>query len=282
MTASKKKSSKSQAKRLAAQKPNELPLGLIDVPSDKYHADRSAVSKGWLDKIDRSPAHLKVYLDGFEKETPTLVLGRLVHTAVLEPDLLASEYVTAPDINRRTKVGKAEYAEWEKENQAKTLITADQMTLAKAIRDSVYKNKAASALLGNGEPEATVVWENTDTGERCKARADWLRENVIVDVKTTIDARPDAFAKSIANYRYDVSTVHYEEGFDLNRYVFIAVEKDPPYGVAVYAADDIIRARGKKARDRNLRTYAECKAKNEWPCYEEIIQTIHLPRWATK
>ena len=257
-----------------------LETGMLDLTSEAYHADRSAVSKGWLDKIDRSPAHLKAYFEGEANETPALLLGRLVHSAVLEPDLLDDEYIVPPNINRRTKAGKEEHAEFEKTNEHKTVITADQLKLSKAIRDSVYRNKAAKALLCDGDPEATVVWENPETGERCKARADWLRENVIVDVKTTMDARPEAFAKSIANYRYDVSTVHYEEGFDLSRYVFIAVEKEPPYGVAVYAADDLIRARGKKARDKNLRTYAECKAANEWPGYEEVIKTIHLPRWA--
>lgn len=257
-----------------------LEVGRIDVPEDEYHADRSAVSKSWLDRIDRSPAHLRAYLDGKSKDTPTLLLGRLVHCAVLEPDLVFQKFVVPPDINRRTKAGREEYAAWEAENANRTIVTADQLDLALAIRDSVYHNRAAKALLNDGDPEATVVWKNTDTGELCKARADWLRENVIVDVKTTQDARPEAFARSIANYRYDVQTSHYEEGFDIDRFVFIAVEKDPPYACAVYAADDLIRARGKEARDRNLRTYAECKATDTWPGYEEVIHTIHLPRWA--
>lgn len=258
----------------------QLKPGRIDLSADDYHADRSAVSKSWLDRIDRSPAHLRAYLDGHSKDTPTLILGRLVHSAVLEPDLLADQFVVPPNINRRTKVGKEEYAAFEKDNAHKTIITQDQFDLALAIRDSVYGNRAAKALLTDGDPEATVVWRNAETGELCKARADWLRENVIVDVKTCQDARPDAFARSIANYRYDVQTSHYGEGFDLDRFVFIAVEKDPPYACAVYAADDLIRQRGKEARDRNLNTYAECKAKDEWPGYEEVITTIHLPRWA--
>ena len=257
-----------------------LQPGRIDLSADDYHADRSAVSKSWLDRIDRSPAHLRAYLDGHSKDTPTLLLGRLVHAAVLEPDLLHDQFVVPPKINRRTKAGREEYAAFEADNAHKQIVTADQFDLALAIRDSVYGNRAAKALLNDGDPEATVVWKNLETGELCKARADWLRENVIVDVKTCQDARPDAFARSIANYRYDVQTSHYEEGFDLDRFVFIAVEKDPPYACAVYAADDLIRQRGKEARDRNLTTYAECKAKDSWPGYEEVIHTIHLPKWA--
>lgn len=260
---------------------DELPTGLLNIEADDYHADRSAVSKSWLDQIDRSPAHLRAYLDGETHETPAMVFGRLVHTAVLEPDLLSGLYVTPPtDINRRTKVGKEEYAAWEAENESKTIVTPDQLQQAELMRDSVRRNRAARVLLTAGDPEQTVVWRNSDTGELCKARADWLRENVIVDVKTTQDARPAAFARSIANYRYDVQQSHYGEGFDLSRMVFIAIEKTPPYACAVYAGDDIMRQRGHDARLRNLEAYAECKARNEWPGYEEIVHEIHLPKWA--
>ena len=258
-----------------------LEPGRLTLNAEEYHADRSAVSKSWLDRIDRSPAHLKAYLDGYRPDTPAMLLGRLVHVAVLEPDLLADLFVRPPEgINRRTNAGRAEYAEWQESVAGRTLVSIDQWIQALAIRDSVQQNRAAKALLTTGDPEQTVVWKNLETGELCKARADWLRENVIVDVKTTQDARPAAFAKSIANYRYDVQTSHYSEGFDLDRFVFIAVEKEPPYACAVYAADEIIRARGKRARDRNLQTYAECRVTGTWPGYEEVIHTIELPRWA--
>jgi exodeoxyribonuclease VIII len=250
--------------------------------ADEYHADRSAVSKGWLDKIERSAAHLKAWLDGYAKPaTPTQALGKLTHVAVLEPDLLTAQFITKPtEINRRTKVGREEYAAWEIENAHKTIITDDQMAVALAVRDSVNRHKAARALLGDGSPEETMVWRNGETGELCKARADWLSRIAIVDAKTTHDARPAEFAKSIVNYRYDVQTGHYLEGFQHDLFAWIAVEVEPPYAVAVYVADAVIRQRGLEARDRNLRTYAECKAKNEWPAYPDVVTTIELPRWA--
>lgn len=264
-----------------AKKQDGLPLGHIDISADDYHADRSAVSKSWLDRIDRSPAHLKAYLDGYQHETPAMLFGRLVHCAVLEPDLLEQQFAVIPDsINRRTKAGKEEFAAWESEHQHHTIVTAADIDKAMKMRDAVSRNKAACALLGKGDPEQTVVWIDPDTGEKCKARADWLRDSLIVDVKTTQDARPDAFARSIANYRYDVQIAHYGDGFERERFVFIAVEKEPPYAVAVYAADDIIRARGKRARRHNMETYAQCRANNHWPGYDEVIQPIQLPAWA--
>lgn len=256
---------------------------LIDWPAEKYHADRTAVSKSWLDHIHRSPAHLKAYLDGLVPATPRMEFGSLVHSWVLEPDSIESRYLKIPKLDRRYKDQKAQYAELEARAKESGLTMVDEETWAKAmlIRDAVYGHKAAAAILCKGDPEQSVLWTNPETGELCKARADWLRENFTTDVKTTNDASPSGFAKSIANYRYHVQSAHYREGFESPQFVWIAVEIEPPYAVAVYADDEDMLAIGKAHRDTDLRTYAECKAKDEWPGYPDLIQTIQLPRWAS-
>ena len=255
---------------------------IIQWPADQYHADRTAVSKSWLDHIHRSPAHLRAYLDGKIPPTPRMEFGSLVHSWVLEPDSIESRYLKTPKFDRRTKAGKAGYEEMSRRAAEHGMTIVDEETWDKAmiIRDAVYGHKAAAAILGKGDAEQSVIWTNDDTGEQCKARADWLRENFIADVKTTQDASPAAFAKSMATYRYHVQDAHYREGFDSPRFVWIAVEITPPYAVAVYADDADMLARGKQARDADLRTYAECKAKDHWPGYPDLIQSITLPRWA--
>ena len=246
---------------------------IIDWPAEKYHADRTAVSKSWLDHIHRSPAHLRAYLDGLIPSTPRMEFGSLVHAWVLEPDSIESRYMRIPKIDKRYKAGKEQYAAMEAEAKERGLAMIDEQTWASAmrIRDAVYGHKAAAAILGKGEPEQSVLWTNPETGEKCKARADWLRENFIADVKTTQDASPTAFAKSIANYRYHVQDAHYREGFDSPRFVWIAVEIAPPYAVAVYADDDAMLALGQKHRDADLRTYAECKAADHWPDRKSVV-----------
>ena len=68
-----------------------------ELSNAQYHADREYVSKTWLDKINRSPAHLKAYLDGFSSfQSPAMALGSLVHEAVLEPELFESKYCIEP------------------------------------------------------------------------------------------------------------------------------------------------------------------------------------------
>lgn len=255
---------------------------LIQMPADQYHADREHVSKSWLDWIHRSPAHLRAYLDGLIQSTPRQEFGTLVHSWVLEADSVESQYLRMPKLDRRTKAGKAKHAELteEAESRGMTLVDEETWDKAMAIRDAVYGHKAAAAILGKGDPEQSVFWTNPETAEKCKARADWFRENFIVDVKTCQDARPDEFAKSMARYRYHVQSGHYREGFDSPRFVWIAVEITPPYGVAVYADDAEIYQRGMEARDADLRRYAWCRANDKWPGYPDEVQQIQLPRWA--
>lgn len=254
----------------------------LTIAEAEYHADRTAVSKSWLDKIHRSPAHLRAYLDGTapNESTPAMMLGSLTHAMVLESDRFDREFVKAPALDRRTKAGKEEWAQFEDDHAGKIVVPAKDWEQAEAMRDAVRQHPSAKKLLTQGEPEQSVFWNDTATGEKCKARADWLRENFIVDLKTTADASPAGFAKSIANFRYHVQEAHYTDGFNLDRFVFIAVEKTPPYGVAVYVLDDMGVSKGAEARKVDMNRYAECKAKDEWPGYSDIVETIQLPGWA--
>lgn len=65
-----------------------------------------------------------------------------------------------------------------------------------------------------------------------------------------------------------------------DKFIFVAVETEPPYGIACYemAAEDL---RVGQVRYRQaLRTYQECLASNTWPSYPEQIRTLELPAWA--
>ena len=65
-------------------------------------------------------------------------------------------------------------------------------------------------------------------------------------------------------------------------FVFVAVEKQPPYGVAVYelSPEDITVGRAMYRQD--LHTYAACQDANKWPAYPEDIRLLELPAWGRK
>jgi len=209
-------------------------------------------------------------------QTAAMKLGSLTHCAVLEPDELANRYGIAPD--RRTNAGKAVAAEMEAGGIE--AVTAPEMEQAMAMAASVRSHQAAAALLRDGKAEQSFWWDDIQTGLRCKCRPDWYNGTIIVDLKTTTDASPKGFAKSVAQWRYHVQQNHYLAGTFAERFVFFAVEKTYPYAVGVYELDETAALHGEAERRNNLQTIADCRAIAEWPGYGNTIQPLSLPNWA--
>ena len=111
---------------------------------------------------------------------------------------------------------------------------------------------------------------------------------IIVDLKTTEDASPEAFAKSIARYGYHRQNSMYVDGVEsstgdfVKGFVFVVTEKTPPYCTAVYQLDMQGVELGRDQYKRLLLDLADCKIKNAWPGYSNRIETISMPRWAMK
>ena len=204
-------------------------------------------------------------------------LGSLVHCSVLEPDELSQRYAIAPD--RRSNAGKAAAAEMSANGIE--AVSEPEMALAQSMAASVRRHPAASALLAQGKAEQSFWWDDATTGLRCKCRPDWYYGTTVVDLKTTTDASPSGFARSIATFRYHVQASHYLTGLHgAERFVFIAVEKTAPYAVAVYELDAAALAAGDELRQRDMRVIADCQATSEWPGYGDDCQTLSLPSWA--
>lgn len=244
-----------------------------------YHAD-PAVSASHLHAIAQSPYHYwarYISPDRMPSEpTAAMKLGSLVHCAVLEPDELLQRYgVCSP---RNTKAGKEQAAAMAA-GGIEAVSEADMVT-ALNIAAAVRQHPAAAALLQSGKAEQSFWWDDADTGMRCKCRPDWLNGATVVDLKTTADASPRGFAKSIATFRYHVQASHYLAGLGAERFVFIAAEKAAPYAVAVYELDAEALAIGDELRQRDMRVIADCRATGEWPGYSTGIEPLSLPKWA--
>jgi exodeoxyribonuclease VIII len=258
-----------------------------------YHR-HAAVSKSHLDQVARSPLHYWArYLDPNRIEpepTPAMQVGTAVHTHVLELDQWDQRYVVMPDgIDRRTKQGKAEWDAFSTASSGRTVLSKADAEQVMRMGQAVYGHPAAALLLKQlpGKAETTHMWTDADTGLQCKCRPDWLTDDgsLIIDLKTTEDASPKGFEKSIGNWRYHVQAAWYLHGLEQatgirpEQFIFICVEKKPPYAVAVYAAASEMIDAGWAAAQRDLEVLATCKAANAWPGYSEQIEIISLPPW---
>lgn len=200
--------------------------------NEDYHAN-PALSKSTLDLIAKDPALVEWSRKAPRLPSPTLEIGTAVHTALLEPQHFASRYAVAPEVDKRTKDGKAAWEEFEMDARlmGKHVLSADEYAKIPAMRDSVHAHPTARSLLqGEGVAEASLFWTDPATGLACRCRPDfWLTgENVFVDVKTTGDM--ERFGQSVIDYRYHVQQAFYSDGFAalhdgerLERFVFVVV-----------------------------------------------------------
>lgn len=262
---------------------------ILDQPAEQYFAS-AGVSKHDLDLVNISPAHYQVSKSSpREDATPAMKIGTLVHTAILEPDRFEESYVIAPDADRRTKDGKAA---WESVESAakelnKIVVKTSDLENIKGMKESVFAHRSGSAALKAGGLIEASLYATHECGVRLRGRPDLISKgNAIIDVKTCAKGAgsKSEFAKAVANFRYDVQAAFYLDlaelvGMPKEAFVFLVVEKEPPYAVAVYQLDaDSIEA-GRQQYRKNLTLLAECMSFDEWPAYSSEVEVISLPKW---
>lgn len=264
----------------------QTPRTPMSLTNAEYHA-HPAVSKSGLDQVRRSPLHYwNRYLNPdrvIEPPTAAMVLGSALHARVLEPQVFADEYIVAPEgIDRRTKEGKLRWADFESEAEGRTVLKAEDAAQIEAMAAAVHAHPAARMILRlPGVCEQSYFWKDAATGEECKCRPDWHSDDrtIIADVKTTEDASPKGFARSVLKYRYHVQAAFYSQGIGAEQFLFIAVEKKPPFAVAVYVTPQELVERGAQEAAEDLRLLATCRADNAWPGYGDEIQALSVPKW---
>lgn len=261
--------------------------------TEKEYREHPAISRSELWKIRESPEKFKYYKDNPEEPTPALIFGQAFHKLALQPDSFGDEFAVAPQVDRRTKEGKAIWAEFAEQAEGKTLITEEDFNRAIEMRDSLYKAPFVSRLL-SGEREKEFFWTDDLTGEECKCRADCVSDigniNIIADLKSASSADMEHFTKDSINYGYDFQAGMYTEGVEKctgksYSFVFIVVEKEPPYAVNVLQADELFVKRGKDIFRELIGIYHDCKSSGDWYGYlgkYKVINSLSLPAWLAK
>ena len=249
--------------------------------SDLTHLQRSP-RHYWAKKID--PARIEA-----SHETAAMKLGTAVHMAVLEPAKFAECYAEGPMVSRATKA-------WKEATKATTatLLPADEYAVIQGIVSSLKEHDAARKGLfdGNGENEATFITKDATTGLDIKCRADRVTTSgFLIDLKTTQDAGAKSFSKSVATFGYHLQAAFYMRcveqatGTLPRGFVFIAVEKEPPFACQVFLADEEMLQFGAQKVDdllKQIRHFTEEFGTSPWPSYQQKVQPLSLPEWALR
>ena len=218
------------------------------------------------------------------KQTKAMADGTAVHAFFLERDKFDTDFVIKPaDIKLNTKVGK----EWALENQSKIIIDSELGNNLYEMEKSFMDSPAKLIYDIKGETELSYFWDDLGT-IKGKCRPDWLSDDgsIVVDIKTTTDASPRGFQKSISNWGYHLQLGWYLRGLrklgvPAEQFIIIAIEKTAPFCVGVYRADQEMINFAMKEVDQLMPEIQTAMVSKEFPDYTPEITSIGLPPWMT-
>lgn len=262
---------------------------VVGISDDTYHGDRSSVSSPTLKTLlSKTPAHAKADLETPRPETRALLLDRAVRRRVLEPDRYRDDFVVGPEVNRRYRDGKAEWADFLAAHPGATILNANDGATVEAMENAIAAHPLASPAFRSGLPELSGWYSDPEAGVRCRIRPDYLRadDGIMVGLRTALDVSPAAFQRAVLTQGYHVQRAMYAAGYEaitgdpLRDFLFVTVEKASPYAVAVYRiAEDALEV-GLRLYRAALRTWADCLERDTWPAYSNHVESISLPPWA--
>lgn len=282
-----------------------FPLGpRPDLSPDAYHADRitprPSLSNTIMSRLLRSPrhawhAHPRLNPDFEPEERTTFDVGRAAHAVVTgkgEPPtpVDAPSWQTKAAREERDAIRAA----------GGTPLLMEQFEAVMAMSEAVFRilkdHKLGSIFMDQARNEIPHYAEID--GALCRAMPDHIgKDGWLYDLKTTVDADPDAIRRSVAGYGYARQAEHYcavvraATGEPVEGMRFVFVEKAPPHEGAIVQLkpDDeevdqgvweygwLATARAECAEARRL--WAACLEADDWPGYRRAILELGAPRW---
>lgn len=259
--------------------------------SDADYAAAPGIRSTEVKAACRSAAHWRAYCAQPRADTPALALGRLVHVALLEPERFADCAVVRPSFgNMRTVKAQAEAAQWQAELRPDAMpVTLADMDVVQGILASAKAHSRVPNLLRTGRAEHSLFWRSQDHDLVLKCRPDFVSETgYLVDVKTTMDASLESFSRDVVRYSYSLSAAMYCDGMrasgaaNPDHFIILAIEKTPPYAMAIYDLAGDALDRGKQWMHRGLCEIRRALDTGKAEGYPEHIQVLEEPRWAPR
>lgn len=270
---------------------------------EQYDAEPGLRSSD-LKLIKRSPAHWVEARRNPSPPTDALRFGQVFHMAIEHGKDFIARYKVEPEFTGRTKDGRestrsaealakkeAWYADLPKDA---VVVKREWLEPLQGMINAALGHRLVGNLLKNGVRETSLWVEDPETGVVLKCRPDFIsEEGFVVDVKTTRDASPGFFKRQIFSDRnegdpfYVLQAAHYAHclrAAGIGRgesFVFIAIEKEAPYGIMVYPLDVGCLAPGEQWRSELTGRYAECRRTDTWPAYPEQAYPLVPPQYVS-
>ena len=268
-----------------------------DVPESVYHGEWDLASSTRLWRLWRTtPAHMRFDVE-HPQETRALRVGRLLHTMVLTPALAGQQFAVAPTVDRRTKAGKAAWAEFVASAADKTVVAADEYHALSHAYEAVRRHETATILLhACTQRELSVVVDLK--GVRVKVRLDGHGDVAgVIDLKSTSGtATKQEFERAVATLGYGFRAALYRmacraAGLSCDDFSYIVVEiptvddegrLESHCEARVFRLRDEVMDAYEGPVEEALAKYGECERLNTWPGYPQDVEDVALPTWTAR
>jgi PDDEXK-like domain of unknown function (DUF3799) len=206
---------------------------------DRIPALSCSVLKKWL-SLGEIPSEFQYWMKTRWEQPPTeaFLIGSALDCHLLDGDY-EKRFAVAPKIDRRTNVGKAQWAAFEKANAGKMILTHEQGELVKNMSYSLLQSESLHGVFENCQKTA-ICAKLFDYPS--KAELDFFnpRSTHILDLKSCRDISPKWFTKAFLDFGYAEQASFYlniarAAGLNKEVFDFIAVKKEPPWTVKVYS-----------------------------------------------
>lgn len=204
---------------------------------------KQALSSSSLKMVLSSPKTYKYVTKYGQSETQPLRDGKLFHTMILEPHKI--DELTIVDV--ATKAGKA-YKEAKAEGLE--VYTTNEIKAAERLADAILRNDEAVHYMSKAQfeiPEIAMI-----DGIPFRAKADILKDNQIVDLKTTTGL--NEFRYSADKYSYDLQAYLYREMFNVDEFVFVCIDKGS-LDIGIFECSDEFYEKGKRKLEQGIANY---------------------------
>lgn len=296
------------------------PLIIWRQPDPDYRK-AEGLSQSHMTELLRSPAHYRArYGPDAEPffPTPAMQVGTAVHAFLLEPEEFERQFCSRADYQGEPTVAELQeklaadgvaFKKSAKKSELlelaypdglptdrRTPLGPEEWRTVHGVGQALRSHDITGAWFDDGQPDyrkhnEVSIYAQGPWGHTLKARLDRLQDGgdrlLILDLKTTDSAEPSSFARKMVGLAYDLQAAWYQklaaEAFPGRPvdFLFVAVERKPPYAVQVFKADESVIASGLRKMDRALARYSECVALDYWPSYDPEVLQLSMPAWAT-
>ena len=267
--------------------------GVYSITNEQYHGS-NGISRSMLSELKKSPYHYYYkYIDeGTPKEepTPAMNIGSAVHCLALEPDTWNDEFFICPQ-QTRPRAGTTPHFKLMQEAAGRIILSLKEFEHAFLLAQKIKDDSYCQLLLRNCKIEQSIYFTHEPTGLQCKVRPDAWHGSIAFDLKTTADASPRGFQSSALAFDYYLQAAMNFKAFEsigilLNEFIFIAIEKTPPYAISIdrVIRDDFYACStldfGMEQFDTRMALLKQCLDSGEWPGYG--VRELMVPGWAMK